>query len=396
MRPHAHRGFTLVELLIVIAIIGILLALLGPALKGAWAMADQSRCTSNLYYLSQAISMRRADAMQGSKKSDLRSRWWPSELMPYLESGATILVCPAGAAGAGEGGGAYDEAYDGTGAGADEPDPVTGTRGSGVSLAYPPLSDLAELRLSGGKAFQPLDAGVWTLKLSEEQYQEARSLGFMGADGAKNLRGAMDTNYRPGADPYLYYLCFEDNITTGGDMDFNDTMIRVTDHRNGMYDLTIAGHTAGAHALVTIPDHQVILALPTSQYYQNQQVSVGQAQSEDTDEEGGGTGGSSSGGSSGGGSSAVTIVGTNYGMNGDYPHLITSAGRVALMDYCRYLIKRADVWTDPKMDPNQDGVPIFARHGGMVNVLMTDGSVVLMDPAEIDPSRVDAARYWTP
>src|SRR6476620_5302396 len=49
--PQRTRAFTLVELLVVIALIGILLALLLPALKRARLAADKAACLSNLHQI---------------------------------------------------------------------------------------------------------------------------------------------------------------------------------------------------------------------------------------------------------------------------------------------------------------------------------------------------------
>jgi prepilin-type N-terminal cleavage/methylation domain-containing protein/prepilin-type processing-associated H-X9-DG protein len=55
-RHFARRGFTLVELLVVMTIMGILGALLFPALTGGKRRADQVVCTSNMSQLSKFIS----------------------------------------------------------------------------------------------------------------------------------------------------------------------------------------------------------------------------------------------------------------------------------------------------------------------------------------------------
>jgi prepilin-type N-terminal cleavage/methylation domain-containing protein/prepilin-type processing-associated H-X9-DG protein len=403
MRCDARCGFTLVELMIVIAIVGILAALLMPAMSSVWEIADDYRCTTNLYFLSQAIAMRRADVGMGSR-TELRPLRWPNLLLPYLEDKGETFMCPvpsvfeepsavSGDPGdSGTGGTGWDTDFDG----------ASGV-GSNSYKAYPPLTELAELKI--GTHLLTLDAGPWTIKLSDEQFQAAFAQGWFGIDNNLNdPRGHDLGTYQPGANPNLYYLCTEDSLTTsGGNQDYNDPVIRVLDKQNGSYELSVTSATSGTHYLVSKPDGQTLLQISSGGYggrpLQTQQISVGVAEEDSSSP-------SQAPGTSNNSvivdpdtqsSAGSTILSSNYAMNADARYMTYRSGKLMLMDYYRYISHYSDNWSAPALDPNRDGIPNFARHRGRINVLLTDGSVQFMDPAELDPLSPKAYdQYWAP
>jgi len=397
MRTTGRAAFTLPELLIVIAIIGVLAALLTPAMWHAWDAVAQHQCARNLAHLYEAISMRRAEAAE-SPLSDVKPRSWPSQVLGYLDYNRTFLICPASSAETSIV--QNEEPGDPAIPGDDDDRPwhQPYTPEPEAPEHYSELSELIELAL-GGRTYVPLEEGPWVVKLSDSQVQAAQAKRYLIDDsGHNNLRDGIDTTYHPDSNPNVYWLCSEDVRPGGGDRDFNDTMIRVTDNQDGTYDLSISGHTGGSHALVTRPDHEVVARLECyPAFLQDFQVTVGTQEVDDS--EGGiwrpevnpyaaqGTDGQAN----------QTVVATNYGMPGETKYLTYRPGAIALMDYGRYVAHSDDCWTDPEVDPNRDGVPMFARHGGCINVLRTDGSVRLMSPADINPAYPAAyRRYWLP
>ena len=102
--PHACPGFTLVELLVVIAVIAILAALLLPALSGAKMAAYRIQCASNLHQIGLALGLYVDDfhkfpAFGDSRRhpvtADPRSVFWDASILPYVKGSQRVFLCPA-------------------------------------------------------------------------------------------------------------------------------------------------------------------------------------------------------------------------------------------------------------------------------------------------------------
>jgi prepilin-type N-terminal cleavage/methylation domain-containing protein/prepilin-type processing-associated H-X9-DG protein len=90
-----RRGFTLIEILVVITIIGVLIALLIPAVQSAREAARKLQCSNNLKQIGLGIiqyehSYRQLPLVSvptifGYRTPNLSSHGWASSILPYLE-----------------------------------------------------------------------------------------------------------------------------------------------------------------------------------------------------------------------------------------------------------------------------------------------------------------------
>jgi prepilin-type N-terminal cleavage/methylation domain-containing protein len=86
---HARAGFTLVEIMIVVAIIGLLAAIAIPNFSKARSTAQRNACINNLRQIDNAKQMWATE----NKKTDSDI---PAEadVMPYLGKGKAMPTCP--------------------------------------------------------------------------------------------------------------------------------------------------------------------------------------------------------------------------------------------------------------------------------------------------------------
>lgn len=99
-----RHGFSLVELLVVVAIIGTLIGLLLPAVQAARSQGRRTACASNLRQIGLAMLLF-ADAHKGrwpetthtveaDPETGLFDRAWIFTLAPFMESVDAIRICP--------------------------------------------------------------------------------------------------------------------------------------------------------------------------------------------------------------------------------------------------------------------------------------------------------------
>lgn len=101
--PHADAAFTLVELLTVIAIIGVLIGLLLPAVQSARESARRMSCSNNLRQLALAFAnyesgrgilpplMRSRNCTAPPyNEAEMAQRSWAGDVLPYAEEGNLI------------------------------------------------------------------------------------------------------------------------------------------------------------------------------------------------------------------------------------------------------------------------------------------------------------------
>lgn len=96
MKKIIRRGFTLVELLVVVAILLILMGLLLPSLMGAYEMAARAKCLSNLRQVTLSYTMLVQDQTIGAGPQIAGIRSYAHVfLLPGLSYSTKVFKCPS-------------------------------------------------------------------------------------------------------------------------------------------------------------------------------------------------------------------------------------------------------------------------------------------------------------
>lgn len=94
---NTRSGFSLLELVVTVGVIGMLAALLLPALNGARATARRAMCVSNLHQIGLAMAMYQdmhQGEFPGTTHGAPEERSWIYTLRPYLQNVDRVRVCP--------------------------------------------------------------------------------------------------------------------------------------------------------------------------------------------------------------------------------------------------------------------------------------------------------------
>jgi len=90
-----HNGFTLVETMVVVAVIILLVSILLPSFQAVYAIARQAQCAKNLNQIRIAVaSLSARDKI--SHTGMLAVSGWRSQLETYLSNSQEVMICPEG------------------------------------------------------------------------------------------------------------------------------------------------------------------------------------------------------------------------------------------------------------------------------------------------------------
>ena len=219
-KRHADLGFTLLELLVVVAIIALLVALLAPSLRGALEATRAATCGSHLSKISQALALFAGDN-PAKRTNAFSAERWPAQLSQYA-GGGEIFVCPDGG-------------------------------NDSQTSPCPPLSDLVCVNVPNTGLDLEFIEGPFSVKLSDEQFQAVNFI--------DQRATTLPTSYVPGADPTVCWWVFEDAPFGRWVIDY-EVAVRVADNGDGTLTLRCHRVTGGGYTSNLIDkanDRQVLV-----------------------------------------------------------------------------------------------------------------------------------------
>jgi len=317
-----NKGFTLVELLVVICIIILLVSIITPSIRAAKELAHASTCASNLHNIGLAWN-----ACNSGKINTIRTNYkvcvwaWPIELFPFLGNNPDALLCPK------------DDKP--TRAGLDA---VRFRVYSGGNFLY----DMDVFSDSTYDYDTPKENDL-TWKVNEEEYQRLVNEGLLSE--RRDVRSDL-TRYTPGSNPDSYYLLFEDIRPSGGDYDYEDMVVHVTENKNGMKITTTKG-VAGYTFDLFGQDNNILAS------------DVGKTPAEWD----------------------LSTIPTSYGVNTAIASLSTSKEIIVALDYRKAIANFVGDDADGNWDEHS-----AMRHRHKCNVLFKDGSVRRKTSTQVDPT----------